>query len=100
MRQNWFLEKDLIISNKYQKHFYDISRKFVDEHKDLLSKGKVLVVGHGLGCKAFFINKINKNVKSIDIELLANAVLKEKVVLYKGDTMPFKDNEFDVIVCA
>lgn len=89
-----------VTSNKYQKHFYEVSSKFVDDYKDLLSRGKILVVGHGLGYQAYLINEINQNVEALDIEMDERAVLKEKVTLYKGARMPFKDNEFDVVICA
>jgi len=68
-------------------------------YKDHVSTGKILIIGHGLGFEYDLIEKFNKNLVSIDTYISKSALHKDKVQLYSGDIIPFKDDTFDAVIC-
>lgn len=67
-------------------------------HVGKYMKGKkILDVGMGSGSISYFLNKKGFEVKSVDVDSLS--IYEDlKPVLYDGENLPFKNNEFDTAV--
>lgn len=85
--------------NTYRDLFHKWNLENFELYKDYVTQGRVLIVGHGLGSEYDILEKHNKDIVSIDIEISTDALHKEKVLVYPGDTIPFEDSSFDAVVC-
>lgn len=77
---------------------YQNQKKWFELYKDFVVGGKILVVGHGLGYTTEIVHTLNQNVTSVDIGVERDTIMKDKVIVYDGLTLPFENNSFDAVV--
>lgn len=86
--------------NKTQKLFYENNSRIIESYKKYIERGKILLVGHGLGYEYHIIQQYNPEVVGLDVDISEGALHKKKIQLYAGDIIPYTDNEFDTVICS
>jgi len=95
-----FVLRPIEFKSKAQEYIYDDDYRIVKEIEPLLSKGKILKVGVGLGYSSYFISLSNKNLVNLDIQKQETNGFGLKIRLYGGKIIPYPDNYFDSVVCS
>ncbi|MEK7605741.1 MAG: methyltransferase domain-containing protein [Patescibacteria group bacterium] len=85
--------------NEMQQYIYDQEKKWFEIFKPYL-KGSILKVGDGLGYLTEFMIEEKPNLAILEIQKHEDAMYKDKVVIYDGRHFPFKDKQFDAVVCT
>jgi ubiquinone/menaquinone biosynthesis C-methylase UbiE len=88
------------------KDFND-SQKYIWESEKYWTKkiiphlnDKVLKVGNGLGYMSTFLKNEGVDLTILDVSIDEQAINKDEVILYDGQTFPFKNNSFDSVMCT
>lgn len=87
------------VNKPHQAYILKTNKKWFNHYFEYITHGQVLHVGNGLGYASEMIKENNPDIVSIDISIQGDTINKEDVVIYDGVKIPYKDGEFDVVLC-
>lgn len=95
-----YVLEPVVFNYELEQFIYEDDYEWFKKYKEIVSSGKVLKVGYGLGYSSYFMKRYNPEITSVDITRNKHAIFSDDVRIYSGEKLPFKDKEFDTVVCT
>lgn len=86
--------------SKKQEYIYNDDYLWFKKYRNEILSGKVLKVGYGLGFSSYFIKLFNKDITNLDVVINSDSLNENEVKLYNGQTIPFLEKVFDIVICT